>query len=130
PRFWPCSYKVSRHDMDVGGSGDLPLSVCADTTDKVSDVEEACEDKCEDKWCEYGVTSSFPFIDLCFSTTCTILATPTPSGGPCPGGSDAAGPAREIVAASMEGVVTHGSDTAHTTLSGPIYYTISSACTG
>jgi hypothetical protein len=124
--------------MDIGGSIDAPIRLCADPTVAPQDVSKACKDKCDKEWCTYSVNSSFPFIGnitcpitTLFSPASCLVQQVTPVGPPCDTGSDPAGPSREDVNMTANIVVTSNGHTGPTTLRGNLRYTLSSGgCTG
>lgn len=125
---WICHYVVKRNGMEVGSNFDSPITICADPNVSPSDVESHCEDKADARWCQYGSwAAKFNFIGVC--NNATVLSVDQ-TGAPCPPGSDAAGPAREKVDLDMNATVTIDGDSASTHLTGKLWHTISSQCTG
>ncbi|MEZ4237724.1 MAG: HYR domain-containing protein [Myxococcota bacterium] len=96
---WPCRVQVERGGLVVGSHPENgPLWVCTDPGQSPSDVRDQCEDQCEDKWCTWGLTSSFPFISFCTDATCTVVGdNPSPTGIRCDENSDPGGPAKASV---------------------------------
>ncbi len=126
---WTCRYAaVSGDDFEIGSSADAPITICANPHDSPQDVSSACDDKCKVKWCEYGLFSEQPFLSLC-PVNCQVQSV-TPSEAPCPPGSDSAGPSRERTELTFPFHVTVDSDSADTTVRGPLLYSISSECAG
>jgi hypothetical protein len=105
---WHCVVEAERGGLVVGGHpSDGALWICANPDVSPSDVIDQCEGDCEDKWCTYGITSSFPFITFCTDATCTwVGSAPTPSGVACEDGSDPGGPAKASLALTGQAVVS------------------------
>lgn len=105
---WPCRVEAERGGLIVGSHPeDGALWVCANANVDPSAVRSQCESDCEDKWCTYGVTSSFPYITFCTDATCRVVGdNPSPTGIECEEGSDPGGPARASLNVAGEGVVT------------------------
>ena len=96
---WPCRVQAERGGLVVGSHPeDGAMWVCTDPGQSPSDVRDQCESQCEDKWCTWGVTSSFPFLSFCTDATCTVVGdNPSPSGVRCDLSSDPGGPAKASV---------------------------------
>src|SRR5688500_2774962 len=93
---WNCVVEVERGGLIVGGHpSDGALWTCVNPDEEPSDVRSQCEDQCEDKWCTWGFTSSFPFISFCTDATCRYVGdNPTPTGIECDESTDPGGPAK------------------------------------
>ena len=127
---WHCTVVAFRGGLEIASHpADGPLIVCANPDVDPDDVEDACVSQCEDRYCSYGLTTSFPFVTLCTDAECESLAPPQLNAGEeCPHGSIAlmqGGPARAEVSVSGNAEVDVDGESGDATASGNLRYSIS-----